>query len=109
MLINVLAENFDSIPDINWDWVIKIPEFSGYSSISLRRVFYHEIIGRMTSKLGIHRTELTLQTIVETVKDLKFSSANKNNKYVIARQKQIIDYFEKKVQKEKIEFVELTV
>lgn len=66
MLINVLAENFYSIRDINWDWVLKIPEFSGYTSISLRRVFFIIRIVRMAERLKINRTEMTLQTIAET-------------------------------------------
>ena len=32
MLINVLAENFDSIESIDWEWVKKVPEFSGYTA-----------------------------------------------------------------------------
>ena len=104
MLINVLAENFDSIRDINWDWVLKIPEFSGYTSISLRRVFFNGIIVRMAHRLKINRTEMTLQTIAETAKDFKFSSVISDN--VRARQRFILDYFEEKVKMTRVEFVE---
>jgi len=104
MLINVLAENFDSIRDINWDWVLEIPEFSGYTSISLRRVFRNGIIVRMAHRLKINRTEMTLQTIAETAKDFKFGSVISDN--VRARQRLILDYFEEKVKMKKIEFVE---
>jgi len=104
MLINVLTENFDSIRDINWDWVLKIPEFSGYTSISLRRVFFNGIIVKMAKKLELNRTEMTLQTIAETAKDFKFSSVSKNN--VRARQRLILDYFEEKVKMKNVEFVE---
>ena len=107
MLCSVLAENFDSFHDIDWDWVKKIPEFSGYTPISLRRVFYNKIIVRMATKLNINRTEMTLQTVAQTAKDFKFSSLSSKN--VIDRQKQIIDYFENKVQAERIEFVELNL
>ena len=107
MLCSVLAENFDSFHDIDWHWVKKIPEFSGYTPISLKRVFFNKIIVQMARKLNINRTEMTLQTVAQIAKDFKFSSVSSNN--VIDRQKQIIDYFEKKVQVERIEFVELNV
>ena len=104
MLINVLAENFYSIRDINWDWVRKIPEFSGYTSKSLRRVFFNGIIVKMAKKLELNRTEMTLQTIAETARDFKFRSVISDN--VRARQKSILDYFEEKVKGKKIEFFE---
>ena len=85
MLINVLAENFDSIRDIKWDWVRKIPEFSGYTSKSLRRVFFNGIIVEMAKKLELNRTDMTLQTIAETARDFKFRSVIRDN--VRSRQK----------------------
>ena len=106
MLSSVLAENFESILDIDWDWVKKIPEFSGYTVTKLRRVFFSETVHRMAKKLDIKRTEMTLQTIKKTAKDFQFGNVKK---CVSDRQRQIIDYFEKKVQAERIEFVELNV
>ena len=61
----------------------------------------------MARKRNINRTEMTLQTVADTAKDFEFNSVI--NKSGIARQKQIIDYFENKVKMEKIEFAELNV
>ena len=107
MLVNVLAENFESIHEIDWAWVMKIPEFSGHTQLSLKRVFFNKIIVKMARKRNINRTEMTLQTVADTAKDFEFNSVI--NKSGIARQKQIIDYFENKVKMEKIEFAELNV
>merc|ERR1711868_268860 len=79
MLINVLAENFDSIRDIDRDWVRKIPEFSGYTPVSLKRVFFNRILFIMARRLKLNRTEMTLQTIAETAKDFKFTSIISDN------------------------------
>ena len=106
MLTSVLAENFNSIHDIDWEWVKKVPEFSGYTVEKLKNVYFKETVWLMAKSLGIERTEMSLQTIAETAKDFQFSKVNKS---VIERQQQIIDYFEKKVQSEKIEFAELNL
>jgi len=92
MLINVLAENFDSIKDIDWDWVKKVPQFSGYTSNGLKRVFFTKIIHHIARQLEVERTEMTLDKLSEAAKDFKFSNVNKS---VLARQKQVVDYFDK--------------
>merc|ERR1712137_1515581 len=56
MLISVLADNFESIQSIDWDWVKKIPEFSGYTLNSLKRVF-NQILHSIAQKLDIDSTE----------------------------------------------------
>ena len=104
MLINVLADNFDSIKDIDWDWVKKVPEFSGYTSNGLKRVFFTKIILHIARQLEVERTEMTLEKLSEAAKDFKFSNVNKS---VLARQKQVVDYFESHVKCDKIDFIEL--
>ena len=104
MLINVLADNFDSIQSIDWDWVKKVPEFSGYTANGLKRVFFTKIIHHIARQLEVERTEMTLKKLSEAAKDFKFSNVNES---VIARQKQIVDYFELQVKLGKIDFTEL--
>ena len=106
MLVNVLADNFDSIHDIDWDWVKKIPEFSGYTVTKLKQMFFNRTVHLMAKSLGMNRTEMTLQTIAETAKHYNFPKVSRG---VIERQRLIIDYFEKKVKMEKIEFAELNL
>ena len=105
MLINVLALNFDSIKDIDWDWVKKVPEFSGYTSNGLKRVFFTKIIHHIARQLEVERTEMILAKLSEAAKDFKFSNVNKS---VLERQKQVVDYFEMHVKLDKIDFGELT-
>jgi len=101
MLINVLAENFDSIQSIDWDWVRKIPEFSGYTSNGLKRLFTQKIHHRIPL-LDTDRSEITLNQLAEAAKDYKFS--NLVNKVVLERQNKVIEYFEKNVEMENIKF-----
>ena len=105
MLINVLAENFDSIKDIDWDWVKKVPEFSGYTSNGLKRVFFTKIIHHIARQLEVERTEMTLAKLSEAAKDFKFSNVNKS---VLERQKQVVDYFEMHMKLDKVDFGELS-
>lgn len=106
MLINVLADNFDSIQSIDWDWVKRLPEFSGYTSNGLKRVFFTKIIHHIARQLEVERTEMTLDKLSEAAKDFKFSNVNKS---VIARQKQIVDYFELHVKLDKVDFDEFSL
>ena len=103
MLIIVLADNFDSIQSIDWDWVKKIPEFSGYTSNGLKRVFTSKIFHLIAPKLDIDSTEMTLNQLAEAAKDFKFSEVKKS---VLERQRKIIDYFEEQVEMEGIRFKE---
>ena len=45
----------------------------------------------MARQLEVERTEMTLDKLSEAAKDFKLSNVNKS---VIARQKQIVEYFE---------------
>ena len=103
MLINVLADNFDSIQKIDWDWVKKIPEVSGYTSYGLKRVFTTKILHLISAKLKIETTEITLKELAEGAKEFRFSKVKKD---VSDRQGKIIDYFEKQVEMEDIRFRE---
>merc|ERR1740123_1434323 len=104
MLINVLAEHFESILSIDWDWVKKIPEFSGYTANGLKRLFDTQIFQILTEKFQMERTETTLKQLAEAAKNYKFNKVNKN---VIMRQDKIIAYFEKNIKEEIIEFREM--
>ena len=104
MLINVLAEHFESILSIDWDWVKKIPEFSGYTANGLKRLFTIQILHVLSEKFQMERTETTLKQFADAAKDYKFSKVRKD---VIMRQDKIIAYFEKSIKVEIIEFREM--
>ena len=106
MLINVLADNFDSIQSIDWDRVKRLPEFSGYTSNGLKRVFFTKIIHHIARQLEVERTEMTLDKLSEAAKDFKFSNVNKS---VIARQKKIVEYFELHVKLDQVDFDEFNL
>jgi len=105
MLINVLADNFDSIESIDWDWVKKIPEFSGYTATGLKRLFITKTLHYITRTLELERTEMTLSQLKKAAKDFEFTYQRKG--VIEERQKKVISYFEKHVKKENIEFREL--
>ena len=103
MLINVLAENFDSIESIDWEWVKKVPEFSGYTAKGLNRLFVTKIIQLIDREFEFDRTDTTLQELKEAAKDFNFRKV-KNS--VMDRQRKVIDYFEKHVEMDGIQFRE---
>ena len=103
MLINVLAENFDSIESIDWEWVKKVPEFSGYTAKGLKRLFVTKIIQLIDREFEFDRTDMTLQELKEAAKDFNFRKV-KNS--VMDRQRKVIDYFEKHVEMDGIQFRE---
>ena len=75
MLANVLAENFSSIENIDWKWVSKYPEFSGFTIPLLRVEFYAKLLTSASRRLKIDKFDLTLKQISEdaeaTYKHLK--------------------------------------
>ena len=92
MLANILADNFHSIPEIDWRFVINYPEFSGHTDKSLRTVFYAHILPNAARRLRIEKFDLTLKQIAGDAEKNYVSS--KIPKKVERRQKEIIEYFE---------------
>ena len=94
MLTQVIADNFDSVSSIDWEYLAKLPEFSGHTPESLAPLF-SSAITIIVYHLGISRTELSLPEIA------KLSRNNFENSTVRRvtekRQQEVIKYFEKLV------------
>ena len=95
MLANVLAENFSSIEEIDWNLVSKYPEFSGFTVPLLRVEFYAKILPSASRRLKIDKFNLTLKQISEDA-EATYKHARVNSK-VEQRKRDIIEYFEKTV------------
>ena len=50
MLANVVADNFEDIDSIDWNFVISFKEFSGHTLHSIRYQFYSQIFQRAKLK-----------------------------------------------------------
>ena len=92
MLANVIAENYETMGDIDWKGLLKYKEFSGHSDSSLRTVFYAHILPGAVKRLNIDKFELTLKEIAgDAESNYRTSEVSKK---VEKRQRDIIYYFE---------------
>ena len=97
----MLAENFEETDSIDWKYVASLKEFSGHTSTSLKSTFFAYILynsKKLHCKDG--NTKLTLR---EIAKDAEVTYSKENAKEVsestLKRQREVIDYFEKKIKK----------
>ena len=94
MLANVIADNFDSRDNIDWEMITKYPEFSGNTETSLRSVFFN-LLPLASRRMRVDKFYLTLRQIAED------AEANylhpKIFKHIEQRKKDVIEYFESAV------------
>ena len=101
MLAEVLADNFEDIDSIDWNLVSSFKEFSGHTVTSLKSTFFAYILYN-TSKLHCKedKTKLTLREIAnDAAVTYSKENAGKVTDATLKRQRDVIDYFEKKVKK----------
>ena len=100
MLASFVAENFNTVYDIDWELVQERPEFSGQTLGSLKRV-----LGKMTEVVASHLNkpvgDVSLSEIAEDAKTTYASFDVKAN--TKKRQMEIIEYFESVIRLNKIE------
>ena len=94
MLVNVLADNFESEDAVDWDFVLKFPEFCGHSIQSLRHML-HNYFQVVSSNMKISRIDLTLKQVSKFTKENY--KPRKVPQRVEKRQQEIIKYFEEMV------------
>ena len=99
MLAKVLADNFKSLKTVDWDFVLKYPEFSGHTANSLRSALscLEKVLHR---KLGVKRSDLSLKQISEFAQENY--KPRKVSKKTEKRQQELIAYFEKNVKQNNI-------
>ena len=100
MLANVLADNFQDIDSIDWEYVKTFIEFKGHTVRSLRFTFFDSLLRQAAINLEIDKTELSLQQIAENAK-ICYSKENarKISEPVKIRQMKVIEYFESQAKK----------
>ena len=95
MLANVIAENFDSIENIDWKMLTKYPEFSGNTETSLRAIFFSILLPHAARRMKIDQSDLTLRQIAEAAEaHYQHPTIFKN---IEQRKKEVIEYFESAV------------
>ena len=104
MLASFVVENFNTVYDIDWDLVMKNPEFSGHTAGSVRRIYIKMI--ELTAKHLKERVECV--TISQVAEDAKITYTRTNSKTQIKqtikrRQMEVIEYFEEVIKLNKIE------
>ena len=98
MLANVVADNFENIDSIDWNFVKSFKEFSGHTLVSIRNTFFKNIYETAKRHSKDDKTKLTLKEIAE---DAAVTYCQENARKIpvsiLKRQTEVIEYFEKKV------------
>jgi len=105
MLANFLADNFQTTTEINWNFVLSKPEFSGHTEISVKKVF-HRLVYKTSKYFSVDKLHVTCQQIAEYTRDNEELLLKVGNKKRL-RQIDIIEYFEKACRRMKIEKTKL--
>eukprot|EP00092_Neocalanus_flemingeri_P024642 GFUD01026727.1.p1 GENE.GFUD01026727.1~~GFUD01026727.1.p1 ORF type:complete len:589 (+),score=147.44 GFUD01026727.1:79-1845(+) len=107
MLANYLAEHFADIDSVDWYSVASKQKFAGHTMQSLRYIFFNRLLPQ--TKKGISSNqEVTLKDVAEYAnvqfKDGRSKMCHPNT---LTRQNEVIDYFNKHVEKQGIGNFEL--
>ena len=103
MLVDCLVNNFESRDTIDWDKVLKVPEFVCYTLQQLKRECgsIERVVGR---NIGVERIDVTLKQVGDYVLS---GNLKKRRNINVKNQIVIIEYFEQQLEKKKIELKEL--
>ena len=93
MLANAVADNFESLQAVDWNFLTNIPEFLGHTEDSLRKQYNN--IYKICVKRFPYEPRPSVQRIKTFVKEnYKFKNVSK---IVETRQQELIEYFEEQV------------
>ena len=91
MLINFLADHFESQTSIDWDVVLKQPEFAGKTDSHIKKTYYG-LLYKTSKELDINKNDVSLKQLAKHVlnQDLSKPLSEKRRR----RQLDMIEYFE---------------
>jgi len=90
MLINFLVEHFSNINAIDWNIVAKVPEFSGHTMFSLKKIFYSKILVSLSNHLKMEKTKMTMLDLATAASNYSFRKISKDR---LSRQSKVIEHF----------------
>ena len=101
-LASFVAENFETIYDIDWDLVLERPEFSGHTVGSIRYV-YLRMLHLAAWHLKLDSGLVTLAQVAEDARTTYTTGKGRNiPETTRRRQMEVIEYFENVVKKNRI-------
>merc|ERR1712079_739197 len=104
LLANILADNFESLGAVDWNFVLTHREFKGHTVESLL-IAYNGLESCLSKRLKVRTCDLSLEQVAKYAnEDFKPRNLSKN---VEKRREELIDYFERMVNLKNIcDFVE---
>jgi len=108
VLIKYLTSIYKYHDPVDWNVVIKRPEFAGHTTRSLQQRLQN-LIGKTSRVLGIDRSQLTFPNIAELVNDKPTVTCISLSDKKINYQHNIISYFEQSVKTHNINIVQVQV
>ena len=99
-MANFLAKTFKNVLEINWSMVLVMEEFAGHTETSMKQLLFNLQKGAR-KKLNLEKSELSLQYVADYCEQVYGEGAQGRAKRALAvkmkRQKDIIDFFERKI------------
>ena len=102
MLANFLLDNFTSNSCIDWNLVLKQPEFSGQTELMIKKV-YHRLVYKASKQYSVDKMEVTLEQIAEHANN--DNSVKRFNDRMRKRQIDIVEYFENSCKRRKLKTI----
>merc|ERR1712142_397092 len=98
---NHVSETYESRESIEWDAILKIPEFAGHTAGSLRYIYANVV--RSSKRSKDINSEQSLQEIADCLNEFIRHSRSKHvPDQILLRQRKVIEYFEDYVKKHNI-------
>jgi len=102
MLVDLIHKNFDSIVDINWEFVSCHQEFSGYNISGLKKLFF-AMIDKVSKYLSKPSYEVSLNEIAKFTEEY-FNRQRRTQSFREKRKIDCVEYFELKTSEQNISF-----
>jgi len=105
MLVDLIHKNYDSVLDIDWEFVISHKEFSGYNIKGLKRKFVNTM-DKAAAFLKKPSYELSLKEIANYAEEYFSNTVLRAEPTREKRKMDCIEYFERKIREQNIAFSE---
>jgi len=97
ILLNFISQQYGD-GDIDWEEVIKVPEFVGHTMFTIRKL-YQKLKNGACRKYKININDIKVQDLLRYTQDKRKRNLSKSKE---ARNKHIIDYFAKRIEQLRI-------
>merc|ERR1712098_553660 len=103
MLVRLINENYDSVIDINWEFISSHKEFSGYTIPGLKKI-YVAMVDKLAKTIKKPSYELSIKEVANFTEGYFSNHKIKAQPVRDKRKMDCIEYFELKIKEQNISF-----